>query len=77
VGLAEDIAADQMMDDVVAVVFVMVMTAALPLGPGFPRDPPSKNKMYCSWAHGARIDSLLLSDIQEWRTRRLMHSVKE
>jgi hypothetical protein len=47
VGLTEDIAADQTMDDVVAIAFVLTMTAPLPPGPGFPRDPPSKKKMYC------------------------------
>jgi hypothetical protein len=33
--------------DVVAVAFVLTMTAPLPSSPGFRRDPPSKNKMYC------------------------------
>jgi ribonuclease HI len=31
----------------------------------------------CSWPHGACIDRLLMSDIQEWRTRKLLHSMKE
>jgi ribonuclease HI len=31
----------------------------------------------CSWPHGAHIDRLLHSDIQEWRTRRLLHSMQE
>jgi hypothetical protein len=45
-GLTEDMAADQMMDAVVAVLFVLTMTAPLPPGPGLPLDPPSKKRMY-------------------------------
>jgi hypothetical protein len=73
-------AADQMIDALVVRELVLTMTAPLPPGPGLPRDPPSKYRMYWSsvaWSvlagSTSRSASLLLCG--SWLCWRLFSSI--